>query len=221
MTRGHNIVAYGWAGACNPHPYLNPPPTLVSTLESFILIKGGMEGGIDEDLIPAILRKIASKQNIKTESLTIFMLGPGWTESLRIVACGFFSQVDPELLSEAADQLSELNVLPSGFTPLQVSSLFESVATGNSKLELLSLSDGEILSVSPKLFADSLAHLKEVTLSGKGLTVEHQKMMFLRLQQEDIKLQKLTLDTGDLDESLRFSRFLALEYRRVYLTVKD
>ena len=27
MTRGHNIVADGWAGASNPHPHPNPPPT--------------------------------------------------------------------------------------------------------------------------------------------------------------------------------------------------
>ena len=28
---GHNIVADGWAGASNPHPYPNPPPTLKHT----------------------------------------------------------------------------------------------------------------------------------------------------------------------------------------------
>ena len=28
VTRGHNIVADVWAGASNPHPRLNPPPTL-------------------------------------------------------------------------------------------------------------------------------------------------------------------------------------------------
>ena len=28
MTWGHNIVADGWAGASNPHPQSNPPPTL-------------------------------------------------------------------------------------------------------------------------------------------------------------------------------------------------
>ena len=28
VTRGHNIVADGWAGASNPHPHPNPPPTL-------------------------------------------------------------------------------------------------------------------------------------------------------------------------------------------------
>ena len=26
VTRGHNIVADGWAGASNPHPHLNPQP---------------------------------------------------------------------------------------------------------------------------------------------------------------------------------------------------
>ena len=31
MTRGHNIVADGWAGASNPHPHPNPPPTLKHT----------------------------------------------------------------------------------------------------------------------------------------------------------------------------------------------
>ena len=31
MTRGHNIVADGWAGASNPHPNPNPPPTLKHT----------------------------------------------------------------------------------------------------------------------------------------------------------------------------------------------
>ena len=25
VTRGHNIVADGWAGACNPHPHPRPP----------------------------------------------------------------------------------------------------------------------------------------------------------------------------------------------------
>ena len=28
VTRGHNIVADGWAGASNPHPHPNPHPTL-------------------------------------------------------------------------------------------------------------------------------------------------------------------------------------------------
>ena len=28
VTRGHNIVADGWAGASNPHPFSNPNPTL-------------------------------------------------------------------------------------------------------------------------------------------------------------------------------------------------
>ena len=27
VTRGHNVVTDGWAGASNPHPHLNPPPT--------------------------------------------------------------------------------------------------------------------------------------------------------------------------------------------------
>ena len=27
VTRGHNIVADGWAGASNPHPHPNPHPT--------------------------------------------------------------------------------------------------------------------------------------------------------------------------------------------------
>ena len=31
VTRGHNIVADGWAGASNPHPHPNPPPTLKPT----------------------------------------------------------------------------------------------------------------------------------------------------------------------------------------------
>merc|ERR1712142_1029072 len=177
--------------------------TLASTLRSFTLSKDGMEGGIDEDLIPAILRKIASKQNVKTKSL-IFMLD-GF----------FFSQVDPELLSEAAVQLSELNASTSGITSLQVSKLFESMPSGNSKLELLCLNDGELFNVSPKLFANALLNLKEISLNRTGLTFEHQKMMFQRLQQEDVKLQKLILQSEHLDASLRYSRFIALEYRRL------
>jgi len=31
VTRGHNIVADGWAGASNPQPYPNPYPTLKLT----------------------------------------------------------------------------------------------------------------------------------------------------------------------------------------------
>ena len=31
LTRGHNIVADGWAGAFNPHPHPNPLPTLKHT----------------------------------------------------------------------------------------------------------------------------------------------------------------------------------------------
>ena len=31
MTRGHNIVADGWAGAYNPYPHPKPPPTLKHT----------------------------------------------------------------------------------------------------------------------------------------------------------------------------------------------
>ena len=33
MTRGHNIVADGWAGAANPHPHptLHPTPLLTQT----------------------------------------------------------------------------------------------------------------------------------------------------------------------------------------------
>ena len=31
VTRGHNIVADGWAGAYKPHPHPNPPPTLIHT----------------------------------------------------------------------------------------------------------------------------------------------------------------------------------------------
>jgi len=31
VTRGHNIVADGWAGASNPHPHPNPSPTLKHT----------------------------------------------------------------------------------------------------------------------------------------------------------------------------------------------
>ena len=31
MTRGHNIVANGWAGVSNSHPHPNPPATLKHT----------------------------------------------------------------------------------------------------------------------------------------------------------------------------------------------
>ena len=31
VTRGHNIVADGWAGASNPPPHPKPPPTLKHT----------------------------------------------------------------------------------------------------------------------------------------------------------------------------------------------
>ena len=31
VTRGHNIVADGWAGASNPHPHPNPIHTLTHT----------------------------------------------------------------------------------------------------------------------------------------------------------------------------------------------
>ena len=31
VTRGHNIVADGWARASNPHPHPNPPNTLKHT----------------------------------------------------------------------------------------------------------------------------------------------------------------------------------------------
>ena len=31
VTRGHNIVAYGWLGAANPHLYPTPYPTPFST----------------------------------------------------------------------------------------------------------------------------------------------------------------------------------------------
>ena len=31
VTRGHNIVADGWAGASNPHPHQKPPPSLKHT----------------------------------------------------------------------------------------------------------------------------------------------------------------------------------------------
>ena len=27
VTRGHNTVADGWAGECNPHPHSHPPHT--------------------------------------------------------------------------------------------------------------------------------------------------------------------------------------------------
>ena len=32
VTRGHNIVADGWAGASNPHPQPNPGPKVSKTL---------------------------------------------------------------------------------------------------------------------------------------------------------------------------------------------
>ena len=31
VTRGHNIVADGWAGAANPHPHPTPHPTPLPT----------------------------------------------------------------------------------------------------------------------------------------------------------------------------------------------
>ena len=31
VTRGHNIVADGWAGATNPHPHPTPHPTPLPT----------------------------------------------------------------------------------------------------------------------------------------------------------------------------------------------
>ena len=31
VTRGHNIVADGWAGAANPHPHPTPLPTQTHT----------------------------------------------------------------------------------------------------------------------------------------------------------------------------------------------
>ena len=31
VTQGHNIAAYGWAGASNPHPHPNPPSTFKRT----------------------------------------------------------------------------------------------------------------------------------------------------------------------------------------------
>ena len=33
VTRGHNIVADGWAGASIPHPHPNPHPTLTNILK--------------------------------------------------------------------------------------------------------------------------------------------------------------------------------------------
>ena len=35
VTRGHNIVADRWAGASNPHPHPNLPPTLKHTQKVF------------------------------------------------------------------------------------------------------------------------------------------------------------------------------------------
>ena len=36
VTRGHNIIADGWAEASNPHPHPNSPPTLKNTQKLFL-----------------------------------------------------------------------------------------------------------------------------------------------------------------------------------------
>ena len=59
VTRGHNIVADGWAGASNPQPHPNPPPTLKHTqkvsktlvfplFNSITMTDGPMDGWMDK-----------------------------------------------------------------------------------------------------------------------------------------------------------------------------
>ena len=52
VTRGHNIVANGWAGASNPHPHPNPhtqniSETLVFPLFDLIITNGQTDGWAD------------------------------------------------------------------------------------------------------------------------------------------------------------------------------
>ena len=58
VTRGHNTVADGWAGASNPHPHPNPHPThkhtqkvsktLVFPLFDSIIMDGPTDGWTDQ-----------------------------------------------------------------------------------------------------------------------------------------------------------------------------
>ena len=61
MTRGLNIIAYGWAGASNPHPHSNPHLTPLHTvlhkkylkrsyfsLFDLIITEGRKDGPIDQ-----------------------------------------------------------------------------------------------------------------------------------------------------------------------------
>ena len=57
VTRGHNIVADGWAGAANPHPHPTPHPTPLPTqtqTQSFYSTMGAMRTS-DGGSFPAAL----------------------------------------------------------------------------------------------------------------------------------------------------------------------
>ena len=89
MTRGHNIVADGWAGAYNPHPYPRPPRTnsrtqiitmVLSKARDFVLINSITPDGTTDrrtdkasyNCVSAtknVRKKLGKRQSFETEKM--------------------------------------------------------------------------------------------------------------------------------------------------------
>ena len=60
VTRGHNIVADGWAGAANPHPHPTPYPTPFPKQTHTVFLVISAPGAFEIEIKPCYLEAAIS-----------------------------------------------------------------------------------------------------------------------------------------------------------------
>ena len=182
---------------------------IVSKMKNFTLCKSGQRppgeehllfptnlrrnAGVDENLLPAILREIASNVDCKTELLNINVQG-GY----------ILTHVDPDLIGMAAAKLSAIETCDTGLTSAQATRLFEAIAESKGKFGKLKLNNEEkLFSVRPKLLSEAVKQLKELNLTGPCFTDKQKSKIFQAMQDDKIDLRKLSLSCEHIGDLLR------------------
>ena len=98
MTRGHNIVADGWAGASNPHPLPNPPPSLKHTRKVLERLPSGVHNSGKMKKKTTCLANLCWTEDINyKKSVTVWKL---CERSFKCVLAGYSSLIPLEMAQE-------------------------------------------------------------------------------------------------------------------------
>ena len=159
--------------------------------------------GIDESIIPTILKEILSTND------------EGKTRKLKLNIQGGYimKNVDPALLSETAVRLHKLSIFDSGLTNEQTHEVFEAIAKSTDvKLHSLHLSNTKLSHISPHTLAEAAGKLKSVSLSGPELTVNQYNCLLRKIHDHSLNLEKLSLSNEYINTTIR--------YIHIYVVIK-